>query len=46
MKRTHDYEPFIKEFIAALYNEGLMYPLLDRDSSGKKVKKATAKEKR
>jgi hypothetical protein len=46
VKRTHDYEPFIKEFIGALDNEGLMYALLDMDSDGKKAKKPAAKAKR
>ena len=46
VKRTHDYEPFIKGFIESLYHGGLLYALLDRDNDGKKVKKSTAKAKR
>ena len=38
IKRTHDYEPFIKEFVACLQQEGLLEPLLsvDDDENGAK----------
>ncbi|KAJ7069636.1 ubiquitin C-terminal hydrolase [Mycena amicta] len=40
IKRTHDYEPFIKEFVAALHNEGLLEPLMSvNDTKTKKRKK-------
>lgn len=35
-KRTFDYEPFIREYIQSLQQAGLLNPLLDRDSDGKK----------
>ncbi|KAJ7176005.1 cysteine proteinase [Mycena filopes] len=35
VKRTHDYEPFLKEFIACLQNEGLLEPLLDVNADEK-----------
>ncbi|KAJ6621875.1 hypothetical protein B0H10DRAFT_2214921 [Mycena sp. CBHHK59/15] len=42
IKRTHDYEPFLKEFVARLQNEGLLDPLLDVNNDaaneGKRVK--------
>ncbi|KAJ7784398.1 ubiquitin C-terminal hydrolase [Mycena metata] len=43
VKRTHDYEPFLKEFIVCLQNEGLLEPLLDvngdaRANKAKRVK--------
>ncbi|KAJ7119953.1 cysteine proteinase [Mycena crocata] len=36
MKRTHDYEPFMNEFIASLEKEGLLEALFDGDVGGKK----------
>lgn len=36
IKRTFDYEPFIKEYIRCLQREGLLDALLDRDNDGKK----------
>ncbi|KAF7299624.1 Ubiquitin c-terminal hydrolase [Mycena chlorophos] len=40
IKRTHDYEPFIKEFISCLQTEGLLDPLLNpNDPKSKKRKK-------
>ncbi|KAJ7781782.1 cysteine proteinase [Mycena maculata] len=45
IKRTHDYEPFIKEFVTCLQNEGLLEALIDvnddsksKSSSSKRVK--------
>lgn len=35
VKRTHDYEPFLKEFIVCLQNEGLLEPLLDVNGDAK-----------
>ncbi|KAJ7442640.1 ubiquitin C-terminal hydrolase [Mycena latifolia] len=40
VKRTHDYEPFLKEFVACLQNEGLLEPLLDVNEDGKTKKRA------
>jgi ubiquitin carboxyl-terminal hydrolase L5 len=37
MKRTHDYEPFIREFFTSLHNEGLLNPMLGRNEDGKKL---------
>ncbi|KAF8890508.1 hypothetical protein CPB84DRAFT_1749049 [Gymnopilus junonius] len=45
IKRTWDYEPFIREFLHRLHREGLLFPLLDRDADGRKKrgpKKGTA----
>ncbi|KAJ7134767.1 hypothetical protein C8R44DRAFT_870362 [Mycena epipterygia] len=39
IKRTHDYEPFLKEFVVCLQNEGLLEPLLDVNDNGKKGKR-------
>ncbi|KAF7298868.1 Ubiquitin c-terminal hydrolase [Mycena indigotica] len=39
VKRTHDYEPFIKEYIAALHNEGILEALLSVNSSKNKKHK-------
>jgi len=36
VKRTFDYDPFIREYIQRLHNEGLLNALLDRDNDGKK----------
>ncbi|KAJ7675671.1 ubiquitin C-terminal hydrolase [Mycena polygramma] len=35
IKRTHDYEPFLKEFVACLQSEGLLEPLLDVNDDAK-----------
>jgi ubiquitin carboxyl-terminal hydrolase L5 len=35
IKRTHDYEPFLKEFVVCLQNEGLLEPLLDVNDDAK-----------
>ncbi|KAJ7025392.1 ubiquitin C-terminal hydrolase [Mycena alexandri] len=40
VKRTHDYEPFLKEFIVCLQNEGLLEPLLDVNGDAPKSNKA------
>jgi len=37
VKRTHDYEPFLREFFTSLYNEGLLNSMLGRDEDGKKL---------
>ncbi|TFK51401.1 cysteine proteinase [Heliocybe sulcata] len=37
IKRTHDYEPFITEFITALHDAQLLNPLLGLGDDGKKV---------
>jgi len=37
VKRTHDYEPFIREFFISLHNEGHLNPMLGRDKDGKKL---------
>jgi ubiquitin carboxyl-terminal hydrolase L5 len=37
VKRTHDYEPFLREFFTSLYNESLLNPMLGRDEDGKKL---------
>ncbi|KAF8887016.1 hypothetical protein CPB84DRAFT_1528446 [Gymnopilus junonius] len=45
IKRTWDYEPFIREYLQRLHREGLLFPLLDRDADGRKKrgpKKGTA----
>ncbi|KAK7048507.1 ubiquitin carboxyl-terminal hydrolase isozyme L5 [Favolaschia claudopus] len=39
VKRTHDYEPFLKEFVTCLQNEGLLEPLLDVDKAEPKAKR-------
>ncbi|KAF8172014.1 hypothetical protein K438DRAFT_1852082 [Mycena galopus ATCC 62051] len=39
VKRTHDYEPFLKEFVACLQNEGLLEPLLDVNDNAKSKKR-------
>lgn len=35
IKRTHDYEPFVKEFVTCLQSEGLLEALLDVNGQGK-----------
>ena len=37
VKRTHDYEPFLHEFLTSLHSEGLLNPMLGRDEDGKKL---------
>ncbi|KAJ6525309.1 ubiquitin C-terminal hydrolase [Mycena vulgaris] len=39
IKRTFDYEPFLKEFVVCLQDEGLLEPLLDVNEEGKKGKR-------
>ncbi|KAF7365050.1 Ubiquitin carboxyl-terminal hydrolase isozyme L5 [Mycena venus] len=39
IKRTHDYEPFFKEFVTCLQDEGLLEPLLDVNDDAKKTKR-------
>ncbi|EPQ53143.1 cysteine proteinase [Gloeophyllum trabeum ATCC 11539] len=48
VKRTHDYEPFVKEFITCLHEGGLLNPLLGLGEDGKKLpapKSSKAKRK-
>ncbi|KAF8063528.1 ubiquitin C-terminal hydrolase [Lyophyllum atratum] len=45
IKRTFDYEPFLKTFVERLQAEGLLNPLLGRDEDGKKIKDRTIKAK-
>ncbi|KAJ7595069.1 ubiquitin C-terminal hydrolase [Mycena floridula] len=42
IKRTHDYEPFLAQFVSCLKTEGLLNPLLDLDENGKKIRKSKA----
>ena len=35
IKRTHDYDPFIQQYITKLYNAGFLQDLLDIDGSGR-----------
>ncbi|KAG6872824.1 hypothetical protein C0995_006306 [Termitomyces sp. Mi166 len=48
MKRTFDYEPFLKAFVERLQVEGLLNPLMGREEDGSKIKgpPGTAKAKR
>ncbi|KAJ7677498.1 cysteine proteinase [Mycena rosella] len=39
VKRTHDYEPFLREFVVCLESEGLLEPLLDVNEAGKTKKR-------
>ncbi|KAJ7473495.1 cysteine proteinase, partial [Mycena latifolia] len=36
IKRTHDYEPFLAEFVKCMEKEGLLEAILDGDGDGKK----------
>ncbi|KAF8227461.1 cysteine proteinase [Tricholoma matsutake] len=38
LKRTFDYEPFFKEFVSRLQQEGLLNPLLGLDNDGNAIK--------
>ncbi|KXN89535.1 Ubiquitin carboxyl-terminal hydrolase isozyme L5 [Leucoagaricus sp. SymC.cos] len=38
LKRTFDYEPFVKGFITELHNHGLLNPLLNLDENGRKIR--------
>ncbi|KAH9475453.1 Ubiquitin carboxyl-terminal hydrolase 2 [Psilocybe cubensis] len=38
IKRTFDYDPFIRAYLAHLKDEQLLYPLLGRDEEGRKVR--------
>jgi len=40
VKRSFDYEPFLKAYIQQLHEEGLLNALLDRDDDGKKRRRA------
>ncbi|KAG6868894.1 hypothetical protein C0993_008192 [Termitomyces sp. T159_Od127] len=40
MKRTFDYEPFLKAFMGQLQAEGLLNPLMGREEDGSRVTKA------
>ncbi|KAF6752730.1 ubiquitin C-terminal hydrolase [Ephemerocybe angulata] len=44
IKRTFDYEPFLKEFITSLHRDGFLNPLLDLDENGRKRKGGTGKK--
>ncbi|TFY76289.1 hypothetical protein EWM64_g7722 [Hericium alpestre] len=44
IQRTHDFEPFIREYIKHLHQEGLLNPLLGRDENGRHIP-ANAKSK-
>ncbi|KAJ3577002.1 hypothetical protein NP233_g50 [Leucocoprinus birnbaumii] len=44
LKRTFDYEPFLKGFITELHHQGLLNPLLNLDENGKKMRQ-TKKQK-
>jgi ubiquitin carboxyl-terminal hydrolase L5 len=37
VKRTHDYEPFLREYLLSLNKEGHLNPMLGRDEDGKKL---------
>ncbi|KDQ58012.1 hypothetical protein JAAARDRAFT_34821 [Jaapia argillacea MUCL 33604] len=45
LKRTHDYEPFIREFITRLHAEGLLNPVLGKDENGRKVPVTRSRKK-
>ena len=38
IKRTHDYTPFIQQYITKLYHAGFLHDLLEIDENGKPVK--------
>lgn len=38
IKRTWDYEPFFREFMTELHNQGQLNPLLGLDENGRKIK--------
>lgn len=46
LKRTFDYEPFIKAFVTELHNQGLFYPILGLDDGGRKAKEPSLKKQR
>jgi ubiquitin carboxyl-terminal hydrolase L5 len=37
IKRTHDYEPFIRDFVACLHQDGLLSPLIGQDKDGRRL---------
>ncbi|KAG6891833.1 hypothetical protein C0992_003341 [Termitomyces sp. T32_za158] len=41
IKRTFDYEPFLKAFVGRLQVEGLLNPLMGREEDGSKIKGLT-----
>lgn len=41
VKRTFDYEPFLKVFMERLQAEGLLNPLMGREEDGSKIKALT-----
>ncbi|TFY56042.1 hypothetical protein EVG20_g9089 [Dentipellis fragilis] len=45
IKRTHDFEPFIREYISHLHQEGLLNPLLGRNDNGRSISTPATKGK-
>ena len=45
VKRTFDYEPFIKEYTRSLNREGILDALLGQDSDGNKTKGSKPSQK-
>ena len=37
IKRTHDYTPFIQQYVTKLYHAGILHDLLEIDENGKPV---------
>ncbi|XP_006457111.1 hypothetical protein AGABI2DRAFT_212373 [Agaricus bisporus var. bisporus H97] len=46
VKRTFDYEPFIKGFVTELHNQGLLNPILNLDDNGRKKKRSPSKKQK
>jgi ubiquitin carboxyl-terminal hydrolase L5 len=46
MKRTFDYEPFLKAFVTELHNQGLLNPILNLDDNGRKRKQSPSKKQK
>ena len=40
IKRTHDYTPFIQQYVTKLYHAGILHDLLEIDENGKRPKAA------
>ena len=45
VKRTFDYEPFVKEYTRSLQREGILDALLGQDSDGNKSKGSKPSQK-
>jgi ubiquitin carboxyl-terminal hydrolase L5 len=45
LKRTFDYEPFFKQFVTELHNQGLLNPLLGLDDNGQKMKQVPRRKR-